>query len=352
MSNACRQFNDQLTDTLSAMVLLNSSCQGIVETYINPPSSSPDWYDTINSKLDAAQKLVRDWRLSGNLYFNRDIVSRTIASAQSIVSEKAQIEELFRQLSDKYDEALKTRLVTMIGGTKPLLDELNAPIAAYSSQIESWGAKMENAHEDLNQTVSDIQAREVKIQDEILQINQQITTMQAQIKTYREAIAKAKSAEKRGIFETIFGVLFAPLTGGLSLILAGIGVSSIVEAEDKVSDLQGVIQNNKTTIAAYQNDMSDDAKAVSSLKILLSSVQPAIDDCSEIASALDSLQTTIESLSQEIDDAIAKLNKATSASEIIMEKVWYEAFYNEWSDILDETMALKDASPDTKRINL
>src|SRR5690606_5618063 len=122
------------------------------------------------------------------------------------------------------------------------------------------------------------------------EINQKITNLQNQIKTDRKAIAKAKEARKKGITETIFGVLLAPFTLGASLILAGIGVASIAEADQKISEMEKSITKYQKSIVDDQVNLTDDQKAVSSLKGLLMGLSSVLSDMNLISESLQVLK--------------------------------------------------------------
>lgn len=345
IDSASKNMNTRIACSLSAMVLLNSSCQGVVETYISQIPGSEPWYDNVQSGLDEVQQLVRDWRLSGNLYFNQSIVNGAVDTANAFITLKIEADALFDSLSNGFDADIQQQFVT-------LMDTIFAPVIAmdnsvqqYNSALNAWSAKVEEAGSSLNKTLNEIQSQEVKLEANIKSINEQIEDMQQQMKTDRQAIAKAKSKEKQGIYETIFGVVFAPFTGGLSLILAGIGVSSIVEAEQAVSGLEDSIKKSQGKISDDQGDLSEDQKQVVSLKALLLSVNSVLGDCAFISESLEVLQTTVGSLKQEADGVLEKLTSATTAEQLVMEKVWFEAAYIEWQAILAISRSLLQASP-------
>ncbi|WP_419834809.1 alpha-pore-forming cytotoxin MakA [Endozoicomonas atrinae] len=339
-------INTQISTSISAMVLLNSSCQGVVETYIVATDGSEQWYDKVQAGLDGVQHLVRDWRLSGNLYFNQSIVDGVTQTANAFVQIKAKADPLFGQLANGFDAAVQQQLTSLLKEVSSPITALDQSVQQYNSALNGWRIQVEDAQQSLNQITSDVQAQEVKLKSDITLINEQIVSMEEQIKTDRQAISKAKSEEKKGIYETIFGVVFAPFTGGLSLILAGIGVSSIVEAEQAVSNLEGAIKKCRDNIVTDQTELSDDQKQVVSLKALLISVNTVINDCSFITESLEALQTTVGSIKQEADSVLAKLTSATTSEQLIMEKVWFEAACEEWQDALEVSRSLLQASPE------
>ncbi|USE34465.1 hypothetical protein [Endozoicomonas sp. SCSIO W0465] len=352
--SASETISSRVSNSLSAMVLLNSSCQAVVETWISQASgtgqSNEQWYDKVQSGLDALQKLVRDWRLSGNLYFNQTLLDAVITTANEFVQAKPLADQYFAQLGNDIDTDIQNNLIALVNGIASHVNTLEQSALGYNTALNDWAKQVADAQQNLNQIISEIQAQESQLQADIALANEQIADMEKQINTAREAISKAKSAEKKGIFETVFGVVLAPVTGGLSLILAGIGVSSIVEAEQAVSDLENSIKKSQAKIASDQAELSDDQKQVVSLKALLLSVGTVINDCTCITNALETLQTTLGSIKQEANGVADKLSAATTAEQLILEKVWFEAAFNEWQDILETARTLSQASPSVSSV--
>ncbi|MDD7805165.1 MAG: hypothetical protein PUP46_06325 [Endozoicomonas sp. (ex Botrylloides leachii)] len=345
-------ISSQLSTSLSAMVLLNSSCQSVVETSISQHPNTGKWYDDVQSGLDAVQRLVRDWRLSGNLYFNQALLDAVTNTATVFVQAKKQADQYFDQLSSGFDTTIQNNLISVVNGTLSSVNAFEQISQEYNANLNDWARRVEEAQQRLNHIVSEIQAQESKLQADIALANQQIADMEKQIKADREAINKAKSEENKGIFETVFGVVFAPFTGGLSLILAGVGVSSIVEAEQAVSHLQDTIKKSHKNITTDQAELSDDQKQVVSLKALLLSVGTVVNDGTYITTALEALQTTVSSIKQEADSVIDKLSQAKTADQLIMEKVWFDAALEEWQAIFETAETLSQASPSISRVTI
>lgn len=176
--------------------------------------------------------------------------------------------------------------------------------------------------------------------------------MQRQITTDRQAIAKAEAARTKGIVETIFGVVLAPLTGGVSLILAGIGVASITEAEEAVDGLEAAIRGYQTTIASDQADLADDAREIATLNGLTMCTQIALDDMSLIAGALDALRTTWSSLRDELASTAGKVQDAEDAQGAAVGQAWYHAAAADWDVIIPEAQGLQNLPTSTNRVTI
>lgn len=350
--NATSAVKDDITESISAMLLFNSSCQAIVETYVAPPPSTTDWYNKISTELDNVQKMIREWRLSGNLYCNTDIISQIITCASFMDSVNGNIEQLFNELKNQYSDTLKNNLVDFLQKISDQINTVYQTVNSYYIDLTNWKNKVEQSKQDINDTINAIQAEEKEIQSEIISINKNIEDLQKQIQNEREAIAKAKDQEKAGIFETVFGIIFAPFTGGTSLILAGFGVASIAEAEAQVSALEDSLKHYQDLIAQDQKNLDDDKKQISSLKLILASVATLIDDCSYIDSSVITLQITLATLRKEISDVVTKISNATNSEMIIGQKFWYEDTYNQWQSIQKLANTLQTTTPVTQKINI
>lgn len=341
---------DHMTQSMNAIVMLNASCQAIVENYI-APSNSP-WYKQVFAELGEAQDLVRQWRLSGNLYFGQTIVQGTIDCGTTFLASKTQIEALYTKLSQNFSETDKQTLIAELKAVEPKIKSLNTNIASYEESLRSWNIQLEGVHKKLANTIAEIQAQEGDLQADITATNQQIDLMQQTIEKDRKAIAKAKSQRTSGIVETIFGVLLAPVTGGASLILAGIGVGSIVEAEAKVKALESDIKSDTNRIVTDQAHLSDDKKQIVSLKGISSSAELVLSDVEFIEESLDSLRTDWALLEQELGDEISKIEKATTAEEVILSKVWFESACLLWQSVLDYAKSLENLPTNTTKVSV
>jgi hypothetical protein len=144
------------------------------------------------------------------------------------------------------------------------------------------------------------------LQPQITAINTIIATMTAEVIRDRQAIADAQSQSSRGIVETIFGVLFAPFTGGLSLILAGIGVASIVEAQSKVKALESTIKSYQDRIVASQQNLAQDQAQLVTLNGLLVSGSIALSDVQVSSQMLDQVRTSWDAFFQEMNGIVGR----------------------------------------------
>jgi predicted nucleic acid-binding Zn-ribbon protein len=326
------ETEQQITHSMGAMLLLHASNQALIEVSITP-SNSP-WYKELNDELGAAENLVLEWRQNGFLYFQQEILQQVVSCGQSFVGQQTRIDGLFAKLEANFSDAAKQAIVDAMTALEAPVNSMISQIGANLAKLKTFEEGMQGPYSRMNTTVARIQAEAVKIQSEINTINAKIESLKQQIIADRTAIAKAKKARDRGILETIFGILLAPFTGGVSLILAGIGVGTIAEAEEKVHQLESTIASYQASIANDQQDLSSDEKQIATLKGLTMSVEIALNDMAEIEAALDSLRTTWNFLLGSVQDAVKDVQRSDTAKDAIVSQVWFDAACTTWQDVI------------------
>jgi predicted nucleic acid-binding Zn-ribbon protein len=343
------QTNQQISDSIGSMLLLNASCQALIEVSI-APSSSP-WYPQLDEQLGQAQDLVVGWRQNGYRYFQSEILAQVDACGKTFLAAQASIDALFEQLQGEYDSAVQARIVNQLEALQAPVQGMLAAIAGYSARLAAFEQQLGEPYARMNTSIAQIQAQEADIQQQIGTINQQIQQLQQQVQADRDAIAKARAQKTRGFVETVFGVLLTPFTAGLSLVLAGIGVATLAQAQEKIDALQSTISQYQGTISADQQALSADQQQVATLNGLTMSLSLAINDIDAIDTALDALKVSWTVLAGELGNATSAVAKARDAQQAIVARVWFDAACNSWRTINDfvESMQANNA-PVPKRV--
>lgn len=325
------QTTQQISHSIGAILLLNSSCQALIEVTI-APSASP-WYPVLEQELGQAENLVVNWRQSGYLYFQDQILGRIDACGKQFLAAQPSIDASFRQLQQQFDGALRDRVAAELDALAAPVQGMIDAIAAYTAKLAAFQQALSVPYANMNQSIAQIQAQEADIQAQISNINTQIAELRQQVQTDREAIAKAEAQRTTGIIETIFGVLLAPISGGASLILMGIGVGTIAEAQAKVSSLESTISQYQSTITGDQQQLSGDRQQIATLNGLTVSMSLALNDVTLITSALEALRTSWGVLLGEIGNAAGNVAQSKDAQQAIVAQVWFDAACKGWQAI-------------------
>ena len=349
MSLDAANVNAQLSYTTSATANLKLSCQGIIDSHI-APTDSP-WYGALNSELQQAKALAQEWQTKYDTTLKSDVLTRVVLCGQAFLSARANINQLFDQASSDPNGA-KAGLQAALGTLKAQVQIISTTVSSYETGLRGWGQRLNQVHDQMAITIGQIQAQENELQSQIASINSNIATLQAEIVNDRNAIADAESHRSAGIVETIFGIIFAPFTGGLSLILAGIGVSSIAEAQSKVAAMESTINDYQGRIISTQQNLTQDQAQLVTLNGLTFSAGIALSDIDVASQMLDTVRTSWDAFFQEIGAVITKIANAQDAKSIIVEKAWFTAACNEWDLIVKGVQGLIGAQMSMRNVTL
>lgn len=201
---------------------------------------------------------------------------------------------------------------------------------------------------ELGKTIAEVQAEAVEIKEQIVAINSRIESLETQVQVDRDAISAARAGESAGILETIFGALLAPLTGGASLILAGIGVASIAEADEAMEGLESEISGFQADVVSDQGEISDDQRIVATLGSLTLSTGLVLGDIKSVDRALEGLRIDWTGFESELSGVVAKLEKAAAKPDLLAIETWYTAACDEWALIAGHVTAISGL-PTTKK---
>jgi predicted nucleic acid-binding Zn-ribbon protein len=325
------QATGQIGASIGAMLLLNASCQALIEVSI-APSRSP-WYPVLDQELGQAEDLVVAWRQSGYRDFQDDILGTIDAAGAAFAAAQPGIDAGFAQLNQRFDGATRARIAASMNALAAPVQAMQDAIAGYLAALGKFDQALAVPAAQMNDSIARIQAEETDIAQQIATINAAIAQLQQQVQADRDAIAKAAAQRTTGIVETIFGVLLAPVTGGASLILAGIGVGTIAEAQEKVDALGTAIAQAQAQIAGEQGQLSSDQQQVATLNGLAMSIALAQGDAAAIGAALDALRTSWAVLQGEIGNAASNVAQAQDAQQAIVAQVWFDAACNAWGEI-------------------
>lgn len=327
------QTNQQISDSIGTMLLLNASCQALIEASI-APSSSP-WYPILDQEVGQAENLVVGWRQNGYLYFQQQILGQIAACAQAFLAAQPGLDGLFAQLQTQFDSTLVAQITARITALEAPVNAMIDATNTYTGKLNTFNTQLAVPYASMNESVAQIQAQEADIQEQITLINAQIAQLQQQVQTDRQAIAQAQAKKTSGLIETIFGVLLTPLTGGISLVLAGIGVATIAEAQAQVSSLETTIGQYQSTIAGDQQNLTSDQQQVATLNGLTMSLSLAIGDIAAMTTALDALNTSWGVLTGELVNAAGDVAQAANARQALVAQVWFDAACNTWQSIAE-----------------
>lgn len=340
-----------VTEATGAMLLLHASNQALIEASI-APSDSP-WYAVLNGELGQVEELVVAWRRNGYLYFQQEILAEIISCGQAFLDAQAGIDADFDRLQGGLDPALQGKIAAALTALEAPVAGLTEASAGYGAKLNAYDAALGKPLKAMLDSAAKIQAEAQDIAAEIAAINAKVADLKKQVIADRKAIAKAKAAEKRGVAETIFGIVLAPFTGGVSLILAGIGVGTIADAEKQVKSLESTIATAQSNIAADQTKLTQDQRQIATLGGLTMSVEIAISDVETTTKALDALQVSWDVLAGALKGAASDVEKAATLQDALSAGVMFDAACIAWKEVIAFCESLAgNAAPVPQRVQI
>jgi hypothetical protein len=334
MSLGASHMNNQLTSYRATTDNLTAACKGIMITELAHSSSA--WHNSLQSELTKAQLIARAWVNEISTVWQGKVLDCIAHCKNRFSQDKGLIAQLFDQAQT--DPAKRGQLLAMLAALDREIQLVAGATYEYGAIFSAWGQKLQIVHDRMKTMIGDIQAKESSVAAEIAATNALIAELKQQVTRERQAIAEAKSKESAGIVETIFGVLLAFVSLGASLVLAGIGVASIVEAEEKVAALEATISSYQSKIVAQSKNLSRDQAQIAALQGLIAPIGIALEDLEIAAQLVDNSKVGWHAFSQEMQDTLGKIEKAETAEVLIVQKAWFHAACLELDSILAGTV--------------
>ena len=332
-----------------ATTLITAQCHSIMNTVFTTPTVKPKWFDSLNSKLDDAKTVAKEWIDNLAPEISASIPAQVIDYGATFNASIDAIHTLYKQdptASGKTNPTVQQASAIM----KNLSSAVNSKIEDVTSmqtKLKTWGVSLQKAHDALTTGAGDIQKTIVDLQTDISKMNNAITNNRNAINSLNEQIMACEIAVGVGIFMLVAGVALCIATAGAAAIVAGgvaaVGAAAIIGGGVTWAILQGKIDDDYASIAAEQKEKSDDQQQIVALQGLASGSDGANSAMTLSLSALSTLETTWALYGKELAGVVDKLDKGASMSSIIMEDVMSSAAQNEWNDVVELAKDLSSA---------
>ncbi|MEH3053775.1 MAG: HBL/NHE enterotoxin family protein [Patulibacter minatonensis] len=329
--------------------MITFACQAVANTVFTQPTPKPSWYDDLNAELVAAQNLAAQWlgtlgpKVTSTIplqviNFNSDFQA-SIAAILQIVQANPTAQGKDNPFVQEVRSIIADALIPSI---QPVITQMTS----VASDLSTWGASMQTAHNNLSGGAANIQAAEASLQGDIQAMNNAISNLNDLIAQENKAIAASAAAIGVGIFALIVGIALAPETGGASLLIGGaIGAAGIVGGSVTWGIMQHRIDENFATIAKDQAEKADDQRQIVALQGLATASNGAVSAIEEATAALSKLQTQWATFQGELQDVVDQLDLAENALSTVVQGVFTQAAANEWAAASTSAQALVNAKP-------
>lgn len=331
----------------NASQLITFASHAVLNTVFVAPSPKPDWFDSLNGDLQAAQALAGQWVNQLGTEVSKTIPLQVINFGSTFTAASDAIIQIANSnpTAQGANNPSVVEIREIIEQTLlPPIQDVIKQMTSVSASLTQWGTQMQAAHDKLSTGSSTIQAAEIDLQGDIDKMNNAITSLHNEIDAENKAIAASAAAIGIGIFALVVGIALAPETGGASLLIGGgIGAAGIIGGAVTWGVMQHKINEQFDQIAKDQKEKADDQRQLIALKGLEMASKNAVSSIELATQSLSKLQTQWGTFQGELQGVVDKLNLADQAISTIVQKVFTQGAQNEWSTAIDTANNLVNA---------
>ena len=339
--------NDKTATGFASLQIVTTSCHGVLNTQFTAPSPKPDWFDDLSGKLDSAKVLANQWIDDIAPQMTASIPSHVIdygTTYSAITDEIVTLLEANRSATRTSNPQVFQQLSELIQALHESVASIITDIEGTQGQLRTWGDSMQKAHDDLFNGAANIQAAETTLQGEMDQMNNAIKGLRDLIDGENKAIAAGAAAIGIGLLALVVGIALAPVTGGASLIVAGIGGAAVIGGAVDWGIMQSRINSQFAEIAKDQQKINDDKRQLVALQGLSLAANSAISSIATATQALSDVKVMWTTFQNELQGTINNLDKADKALSAIVSEAEVKAAQKEWNLAVDFAQQLVGAT--------
>lgn len=325
--------------------LITMSCHALANVVFTAPDPKPDWFDDLNTKLQAAQALANQWLDTLGTEVTSTIPLMVLnygPQFQATATAIMQIANANPNAQGK-DNPYVQEVATLISQTLlPQIKTIYDSVDSTATTLQTWGSSIQTAHNDLVTGAVNIQSLETSLSADIDKMNTAIANLHTLIDAENKDIAYAAAAVGIGIFALIAGIALAIATFGAGVAVAVVGGAAVIGGAIAWGVIQAKINDQFNQIAQDQQELAQDQRQIVALQGLSMASNQAITNLETASTALSALRTQWGVLEGELQGVMTKLDEAEDALSTIVQGVFTQAAITEWDSAMQTAQALAD----------
>ncbi|OFX22892.1 MAG: hypothetical protein A2041_13095 [Bacteroidetes bacterium GWA2_31_9b] len=316
--------------------IITSACHSVLNTVFVAPDPKPVWFDDLNKELDAAKLVAKKWINDLAPDITAKIPNHVIDYATTYSAMTDQIVALAEKnpTAKGKDNPIVKEIFALIDALSGAVSDIITDVDSMKDKLTAWGDELQAAHDGLVKGAVNIQNLEIELQGDIDNMNNAISNLRAMIDEQNKAICYSAMAVGVGVFLMVVGVGLAPLTGGWSLIVTGVGAVAVVGGAITWGIMQGKINDEFKDIATDQQKITDDKRQIVALQGLSTASDSAISSITLASQALSDVKTMWSFFDGELKGVVDKLNKADEELYAIVNEAYVLGAQKEWNEAL------------------
>jgi predicted nucleic acid-binding Zn-ribbon protein len=321
-------------ESFTYLTLITQNCHAILNTSFSAPAPKPAWFDGLEKELGGAQMVAKTWIDTLAADITSTVPTGVVSYANDFAAFSAEIQSIASAHPDAQgaDNEYVKQVRTLVSALETAVTGIIESQGDVETKLTTWGDSMQTAHDSLSSGAVNIQNLETTLTADIGNMNTAIGNLETQIKSQNDSIAKDKTEVGFGIAMIVVGVLAAPITGGASLVIAGVGGYLTADGDIGMKAMEKDIQSEFGTIATDQEKIADDQRQIVSLNTLATASNQAVTSINSSTSALSGLKTEWSGLLSELTTVKKDLDLAEKSLSILVEQAFASAAQKEWTD--------------------
>ncbi|HEX8071128.1 MAG TPA: HBL/NHE enterotoxin family protein [Pyrinomonadaceae bacterium] len=329
--------NDATSSGFASLQIVTAACHGVLNTQFIAPSPKPAWFDALNKDLDTAKVRAHDWIDNIAPKMTASIPGHVIDYASTYKAVTDEIVTLLRNnpKAKGKDDPVVQQVFELIEALRDSINPIIAEIEATNTRLTEWGNKMQQSHDDLFKGAASIQAAQIDLQAHIESMNNAIKGLKDKIQSENLLVAGGAATLAIGLTVAVVAVALAPVTGGASLVVAGIAGLAAIGGGVTWGVMQGEINKQFAEIAEDQKKIADDKRQLIALQGLSLSASTAVTAIATATRALSDVKMLWSFFQGELEGTLKKLDSADETVAAVLNITRVVAAQNEWNKAVE-----------------
>lgn len=354
------EVSDKNVKAYAALTLVTASCHGVLNTTLIRPEPKYDeegndifaWFDGVNTYLDAAKVVAKDWIDNVVTPIQSDIPSSVITFHNQFRSTTDYVKKLCEENPDMKEGDKEFKQVNQL--LQALIDTIDndiiVPIDNSSNRLKEWGSSMQKAHDDLAGEVSTVQNAEIELATDIERLNTSIDTLNDMISSECTLVSVGAGLVGGGIFVALVGVVLCAsgvgaVAGG---IVIGTGAAMVIGGAVTWGVMQEKINKQYREIAEDRKEINTDQQLLASLGGIESGVTSAVTYMETAISALSEVRSMWDGFRKVIEGTITDMKNAEKGAGAVVKEMFTDAAQRQWEDAQEIAKKLLDTKIEVK----
>lgn len=331
----------QLGQSFASLRHITEACTAIQNTRFIAPSVKPDWFDSLNDKLDVMKGCADTWLNDYAVAVTSTIPSSIMTFVPVFDTSAKILWDIIQRNPDELPDSDAARACDILARMAAKVDEIAQKAARYATVDESgvtsgklidWQKDLRAAREALDTGSDSIQKACTDLQKDIAEFNGNIETLRAEISQYNKMVALGSALVGSGVGVSIVGLGFCFTFPPVGAVVSAVGIGMITGGGVLWSEMRKKISQANREIADFAAKINDDEKTIVSLNSLSTAAHLSIDSADAAISNLTDFAVTWVTFGQSLQATISALKQGGEEAHSALMGMDLDEAQQNWDD--------------------